>query len=126
MFEAFIDSSDNPLLENPEYYLVGYTLLPQDYLASNIQDEIFDIFWKYIVDSMGFPELKNSEREVTTDNVPARIISGEAYGQSAAIVTYIVDNKFYLNLMVGEQETHFKQFFRSFEALDFSGNKASF
>ncbi len=124
LFETFIDSSSNPLLENPEYYLVGYTLLPQDYLASNSKDEIFDAFGKYILDEMGFPELKSSEREVTTDKVPARIISGDAYGQSTVIVMYIVDNRFYLNLMVGEQEAHFKRFFRSFEALDFSNKKA--
>lgn len=126
LYETFIDSNDNPLLENPEYYLVGYTQLPSQYLASNNQSKIFDTFGKYILDQMGFPELKNSEREVSTDGVPARIITGEAYGQSTAIVMYIVDNRFYLNLMVGEQEANFKRFFRSFEALDFSGqNRAS-
>ncbi|MDJ0707237.1 MAG: hypothetical protein QNJ46_28515 [Leptolyngbyaceae cyanobacterium MO_188.B28] len=118
-YETIAEPDNNPLLEDEEYYLVSYTQLPQDYLASNSEDEIFDAFGQYIFDEMGFPELENNTREASTDGVPARITSGEAYGQTAATIMYIVDDRFYLTLMVGKEPLHFERFLRSFEALDF-------
>lgn len=125
MYETFAEPDNNPLLENEEYYLVGYTQLPQDYLASNSEDEIFDAFGQHIFDEMGFPELQNNTSEASTDGVPTRITSGEAYGQTAATIMYIVDDRFYLTLMVGKEPIHFERFLRSFEALDFVEDTAS-
>ena len=119
LHETFVKPEDSPLLEKEEYYMVGYAKLPQDYLANNSQDEIFDAFGKHIFEKMGFPELQNNEQEITPDGVPARLASGDAYGQSAATIMYIVDDRFYLTLMVGKERGHFERFFRSFEALDF-------
>ena len=121
-YETLAEPDNNPLLEKEEYYLVGYTTLPQDYLASTSEDEIFTAFGEHIFNEMGFPELQNNSREVTPDGVSARITSGDAYGQTAATVMYIVDDRFYLNLMVGTQPLNFERFFRSFEALDFVAN----
>lgn len=119
LHETFVKPEDSPLLEKAEYYMVGYAKLPQDYLATRSQDEIFDAFGKHIFEKMGFPELQNNEQEITPDGVPARLTSGDAYGQSAATIMYIVDDRFYLTLMVGQERANFERFLRSFEALDF-------
>ncbi len=119
LYDAIIEPDNNPLLEDEEYYLVGYTRLPQDYLESTGEDEIFEMFGRHIFNKMGLPELPDSTSEVTPDGDPVRITTGEAYGQSVATAMYIVDDRFYLNLMVGKELLHFQRFFRSFEALDF-------
>ena len=58
LYETIAEPENNPLLEDEEYYLVGYTQLPQDYLASTSKDEIFDAFGQHIFGEMGFPELQ--------------------------------------------------------------------
>lgn len=125
LHETFVKPENNPLLEKEEYYFVGYTELPQDYLASQSKDEIFDAFSEHILTEMGLSELQLTSRKVSPDGVPARVISGDAYGQSAATIMYIVDNRFYVTLMVGKEQAHFERFLRSFEALDFSDTTAS-
>ncbi len=125
LYDAIVEPDNNPLLEDEEYYLVGYTRLPEDYLGSTSEDEIFEMFGQYISNKLGLPELPDSTSEVTPDGDPVRITTGEAYGQSVATVMYIVDDRFYLNLMVGKEPLHFQRFFRSFEALDFVEETAS-
>lgn len=125
LYDAIVEPDNNPLLEDAEYYLVGYTQLPQDYLESTSEDEIFESFGQYISDEIGLPEFPDATSDVTPDGDPVRITTGEAYGQSVATVMYIVDDRFYVNLMVGQEPLHFQRFFRSFEALDFVEETAS-
>ncbi len=125
MYESSVEPKDNLLLEKGEYYLVAYTDLPPDYATKNSKDTIFDNLGRFIFKEMGLPELKNVEREVTLDGVTARLASGEGYTQSVATVMYIVDQRFYLNLIVSKDRSHFVRFIRSFEALDLTKKSAN-
>lgn len=124
-YEALLEPAANLLLEKSEYYLVAYTKMPKAYASSKNKDEIFDAFSQFIFQEMGLPELKKSEREITPDGVTARLASGDGYGQSVTTVMYIVDDRFYLTLIVSQKPEHFERFLRSFEILDFTDQAAS-
>lgn len=98
--------------------MLAYADLSADYIANNSQDAIFNSVSKYIFEQMGLSELKEEEADATTDGIPLKIFSGDGYGQSVATIMYIVDQRFYFNLIVATEEEHFQRFLRSFEVLD--------
>ncbi|NEP01819.1 MAG: hypothetical protein F6K58_24815 [Symploca sp. SIO2E9] len=117
-YESAVKAESNPRLEKGEFYMLAYADLPADYIANNSQDAIFKSVSKYIFEQMGLSELKEEEADATTDGIPLKIFSGDGYGQSVATIMYIVDQRFYFNLVVATEEEHFQRFLRSFEVLD--------
>lgn len=123
IYDLVVTPKENSQLEKGEYYLIGYLDVTPEYLESNSQEKIFDNIAKYLYLTLlkeGATIDFQGEQSFTGKKASGKAFWAKVYDRDAVLVTYLYENRLYVNFLLSSNASNFKRFLLSFEILEFN------
>jgi hypothetical protein len=99
-----------------EYYLVAYINIPRSLRYEYSQKEMLDAATAMVLDNVQDEQLSQTLEieEIAYWGMPARLLTGEGFGQSVAMILSTTGDRLYLLLAIDDDLANFEHFFNSF------------
>lgn len=101
-----------------EYYLIAYTDLSVDHLASKNSDEIIQEISDAVMTEGGLEDSIQLQEQVLFHDHPARMVIGAVEDQYWVMVLALINGRLYTSLAFSEQRDHMTHFLDSLEFAD--------